>query len=104
MNIFAVSDNQANYQHFPLPTTSFASLALSPTGNHVAVWDGPLEVGYLTTIFRLRLNTFVSVQTTRPYSHGRCFDNILTYSRTRFWYQESILAPKWHVSGRWWLG
>ncbi|KDR85322.1 hypothetical protein GALMADRAFT_274335 [Galerina marginata CBS 339.88] len=30
-------------RHFPLPTSSLASLALSPTGNHVAVWEGPLE-------------------------------------------------------------
>ncbi|PPQ81698.1 hypothetical protein CVT26_007771 [Gymnopilus dilepis] len=30
-------------RHFSLPTTSVASLALSPTGNHVAVWEGPLE-------------------------------------------------------------
>ena len=31
-------------KHFPLPTSSLASLALSPTGNHVAVWEGLLEV------------------------------------------------------------
>ena len=30
-------------QHFPLPTSSLSSLALSPTGNHLAVWEGPLE-------------------------------------------------------------
>ncbi|KAF8167781.1 WD repeat-containing protein 8 [Crassisporium funariophilum] len=30
-------------RHFPLPTSSFSSLALSPTGNHIAVWEGPLE-------------------------------------------------------------
>ncbi|KAH9942622.1 YVTN repeat-like/Quino protein amine dehydrogenase [Amylocystis lapponica] len=30
-------------RHFPLPTASLAALALSPTGTHVAVWEGPLE-------------------------------------------------------------
>ncbi|KAI0274733.1 YVTN repeat-like/Quino protein amine dehydrogenase [Gloeopeniophorella convolvens] len=30
-------------RHFPLPTSSMTSLALSPTGNHLAVWDSPLE-------------------------------------------------------------
>ncbi|KAJ3548329.1 hypothetical protein NMY22_g1298 [Coprinellus aureogranulatus] len=29
--------------HFPLPTSSIASFALSPTGTCVAVWDSPLE-------------------------------------------------------------
>lgn len=32
------------YKHFLLPTTTFASFSLSPTGNNVAVWEGPLEV------------------------------------------------------------
>ncbi|KAJ7071147.1 hypothetical protein C8F01DRAFT_418241 [Mycena amicta] len=27
-------------RHFPLPTSSMASLALSPSGNHFAVWEG----------------------------------------------------------------
>jgi hypothetical protein len=31
-------------KHFPLPTSSMNSLALSPRGNHIAVWEGPLEV------------------------------------------------------------
>ncbi|KAI0667380.1 WD repeat-containing protein 8 [Trametes maxima] len=30
-------------RHFPLPTNSLASLSLSPTGNYLAVWEGPLE-------------------------------------------------------------
>ena len=33
-------------QHFPLPTNSLASISLSPTGNHLAVWEGPLEVKF----------------------------------------------------------
>ena len=38
-------------QHFTVPTSSLASLAISPTGKHVAVWDGPLEVIVSITIF-----------------------------------------------------
>jgi hypothetical protein len=37
-----------------------SSLALSPTGNHIAVWEGPLEVGivYTSTLkFRLILGS-----------------------------------------------
>jgi len=34
-----------------VPTTSLASLAISPTGNNIAVWDGPLE--YKLCIFTL---------------------------------------------------
>ncbi|KAG8839184.1 hypothetical protein FRC20_006095 [Serendipita sp. 405] len=30
-------------RHFALPTTSLASIALSPTGNHVAVWEAASE-------------------------------------------------------------
>ncbi|KAK0198238.1 WD repeat-containing protein 8 [Armillaria mellea] len=30
-------------RHFPLPTSSLASFALSPNGNHLAAWEGPLE-------------------------------------------------------------
>ncbi|KAG5340606.1 hypothetical protein C0989_001048 [Termitomyces sp. Mn162] len=36
-------------QHFPLPTVSLSSLSLSPTGDHLAVWEGPLEVRRLST-------------------------------------------------------
>lgn len=31
-------------KHFTLPITSLASLAVSPTGNHLAVWEGSIEV------------------------------------------------------------
>jgi len=34
-------------QHFPLPTSSLSSFSVSPTGNHIAVWEGPLEVSPL---------------------------------------------------------
>lgn len=39
-------------QHFPLPTSSLASLALSPTGNHLAIWEGPIEVQFLSSFIR----------------------------------------------------
>ncbi|KAL1942337.1 hypothetical protein VTO73DRAFT_6401 [Trametes versicolor] len=41
-----VYDAQEAYRlvrHFPLPTNSLASVSLSPTGNYLAVWEGPLE-------------------------------------------------------------
>lgn len=31
-------------QHYPLPTSYMSSLSLSPTGNHLAIWEGPMEV------------------------------------------------------------
>jgi len=46
-------------QHFPLPTSSLSSFALSPNGDHIAVWEGPLE--YKLYIFNLagqHLGTF----------------------------------------------
>ena len=37
--------NNNNYvKHFPLPTSSMSSLVISPSGNHIVVWEGPLEV------------------------------------------------------------
>ncbi|EGO05153.1 hypothetical protein SERLA73DRAFT_118703 [Serpula lacrymans var. lacrymans S7.3] len=30
-------------RHFPLPTSNLANLALSPTGDHLAVWEGILQ-------------------------------------------------------------
>jgi WD repeat-containing protein WRAP73 len=34
----------SNIQHVLLPSSSLSSISLSPTGNHLAVWEGPLEV------------------------------------------------------------
>jgi WD40 repeat protein len=31
-------------QHHPCPTSSLASIAISPSGTQLAVWEGPLEV------------------------------------------------------------
>ncbi|KAF9022969.1 YVTN repeat-like/Quino protein amine dehydrogenase [Hymenopellis radicata] len=41
-----IYDAHESYQlarHFPLPTSSLASLTLSPNGHHLAVWEGALE-------------------------------------------------------------
>ncbi|KAF8634121.1 hypothetical protein AX15_001056 [Amanita polypyramis BW_CC] len=55
-------DTAASYKlvrHFPLPTSSLASLALSPTGNHVAVWEGLLEFRiHILTLAGERLGSF----------------------------------------------
>ncbi|KAI0653693.1 YVTN repeat-like/Quino protein amine dehydrogenase [Cubamyces menziesii] len=46
-------------RHFPLPTGSLASLSLSPTGNYLAVWEGPLEYKlYIVTLAGNILGTF----------------------------------------------
>ncbi|KAK2465350.1 hypothetical protein APHAL10511_002704 [Amanita phalloides] len=58
-----VYDTSASYKlvrHFPLPTSSLASLALSPTGNHVAVWEGLLEFKiHILTLTGEKLGSFV---------------------------------------------
>ncbi|KAF8647930.1 hypothetical protein AX16_006462 [Volvariella volvacea WC 439] len=43
VGVYDTSDAYRLVRHFPLPTTSVASLSLSPTGNHLAIWEGPLE-------------------------------------------------------------
>ncbi|KAF8213169.1 WD repeat-containing protein 8 [Mycena galopus ATCC 62051] len=46
-------------RHFPLPTSSLASLALSPTGNHLAIWEGPIEYKlYIMSLVGDILGTF----------------------------------------------
>ncbi|KAH8102516.1 WD repeat-containing protein 8 [Cristinia sonorae] len=41
--VYDASESYRLVRHYPLPTTSLASLSLSPTGNHVAVWESSLE-------------------------------------------------------------
>ncbi|KAJ7492739.1 quinon protein alcohol dehydrogenase-like superfamily [Mycena latifolia] len=57
-----VYDTASSYKlvrHFPLPTSSLASLALSPTGNHLAVWEGPIEYKlYILSLVGDVLGTF----------------------------------------------
>ncbi|KAH9838777.1 YVTN repeat-like/Quino protein amine dehydrogenase [Rhodofomes roseus] len=43
MGVYDATSTYRMVRHFPLPTALFAALSLSPTGNHVAVWEGPLE-------------------------------------------------------------
>lgn len=43
LGVYDAADSYKLVRHFPLPTSSLASLALSPTGNHLAVWEGSLE-------------------------------------------------------------
>ncbi|RPD56789.1 WD repeat-containing protein 8 [Lentinus tigrinus ALCF2SS1-7] len=46
-------------RHFPLPTSSLASVSLSPTGNNLAVWEGPLEYKlYIVTLAGNVVGTF----------------------------------------------
>ncbi|KIK70863.1 hypothetical protein GYMLUDRAFT_974661 [Collybiopsis luxurians FD-317 M1] len=43
LGLYDASDAYKLVRHFPLPTSSLASFSLSPSGNHIAVWEGPLE-------------------------------------------------------------
>ncbi|KZT30673.1 WD repeat-containing protein 8 [Neolentinus lepideus HHB14362 ss-1] len=43
LGLYDTGDSYKLVRHFPLPTGSVSSLSVSPTGNHVAVWEGPLE-------------------------------------------------------------
>ncbi|KAI0694863.1 WD repeat-containing protein 8 [Cytidiella melzeri] len=43
LGIYDATEAYRLVRHFPLPTTSLASLSLSPTGDVLAVWEGPLE-------------------------------------------------------------
>ncbi|KAI0357067.1 YVTN repeat-like/Quino protein amine dehydrogenase [Trametes cingulata] len=57
-----VYDAQEAYRlvrHFPLPTSSLASVSLSPTGNCLAIWEGPLEYKlYVVSLSGNVLGTF----------------------------------------------
>jgi len=43
LGLYDTAESYKLVRHFPLPTASLSSLCLSPTGNHLAVWEGPLE-------------------------------------------------------------
>ncbi|KAF7320307.1 ATP-dependent metallopeptidase [Mycena kentingensis (nom. inval.)] len=43
LGVYDTEDAYKLVRHFPSPTASLASLALSPTGNYIAVWEGPIE-------------------------------------------------------------
>ncbi|KAK7034731.1 hypothetical protein VNI00_012138 [Paramarasmius palmivorus] len=44
LGLYDAAESYKLVRHFPLPTSSLASFSLSPTGNHLAVWEGILEV------------------------------------------------------------
>ncbi|KAM6494366.1 WD repeat-containing protein 8 [Amanita muscaria] len=59
LGVYDTTDSYKLARHFPLPTSSLASLALSPTGNHVAVWEGLLEFKiHFLALTGERLGTF----------------------------------------------
>ncbi|KAI5122576.1 hypothetical protein M0805_004793 [Coniferiporia weirii] len=43
LGVYDASDSYKQARHYAVPTSSLASLAISPTGKHVAIWEGPLE-------------------------------------------------------------
>ncbi|EKM83583.1 hypothetical protein AGABI1DRAFT_66345, partial [Agaricus bisporus var. burnettii JB137-S8] len=43
LGVYDAAESYKLMRHFPLPTSSLASLAMSPTGNHIAIWEGPLD-------------------------------------------------------------
>jgi len=43
LGVYDTTESYRLLRHYPLPTSALASLALSPTGNNLAVWDGSLE-------------------------------------------------------------
>ncbi|KAJ7630817.1 WD repeat-containing protein 8 [Roridomyces roridus] len=49
--VYDTADSYKLVRHFPLPTSSLSSLASSPTGNHLAVWEGPIQPGILMACF-----------------------------------------------------
>ncbi|KAG5647618.1 hypothetical protein DXG03_008971 [Asterophora parasitica] len=43
LGLYDASDSYKLVRHFPLPTSSLSSLSLSPNGDYLAAWEGPLE-------------------------------------------------------------
>ncbi|THH10929.1 hypothetical protein EW145_g995 [Phellinidium pouzarii] len=43
LGVYDAGDSYKQARHYTVPTSSLASLAISPTGKHIAVWEGPLE-------------------------------------------------------------
>ncbi|KAH9939670.1 YVTN repeat-like/Quino protein amine dehydrogenase [Epithele typhae] len=51
LGVYDAGEAYRMVRHFPLPTSSLASVSLSPTGNYLAVWEGPLEYKlYIVTL------------------------------------------------------
>ncbi|KAF9076159.1 WD repeat-containing protein 8 [Rhodocollybia butyracea] len=59
LGLYDASESYKVVRHFQLPTSSLSSFVLSPTGNHIAVWEGPLEYKlYILTLAGDRLASF----------------------------------------------
>ncbi|KAF7347943.1 WD repeat-containing protein WRAP73 [Mycena venus] len=59
VGVYDTADSYKLVRHFPLPTSSLASLALSPTGNHLAIWEGPIEYKlYVVSLMGVIQGTF----------------------------------------------
>ncbi|KAJ6604531.1 quinon protein alcohol dehydrogenase-like superfamily [Mycena vulgaris] len=59
IGVYDTADSYKLVRHFPSPSSSLASLALSPTGNHLAVWEGPIEYKlYVLSLMGDILGTF----------------------------------------------
>jgi WD40 repeat protein len=59
LGVYDAAESYKLVRHFPLPTSSLASLALSPTGNHVAFWEGLLEFRiHIVTLTGEKLGSF----------------------------------------------
>ncbi|KZV75494.1 YVTN repeat-like/Quino protein amine dehydrogenase [Peniophora sp. CONT] len=43
LGVYDTADSYKLVRHYPLPTSSMSSMSISPTGAHLAVWEGPLE-------------------------------------------------------------
>ncbi|GJJ08763.1 hypothetical protein Clacol_002982 [Clathrus columnatus] len=43
LGVYDTTQQYKLIRHVPLPSTSLASLSLSPTGNNIAIWESPLE-------------------------------------------------------------
>ncbi|KAL5534433.1 hypothetical protein ACEPAG_895 [Sanghuangporus baumii] len=59
LGVYDAGDSYKQARHYAVPTSSLASLSISPTGKHVAVWEGPLEFKLcILTLTGTLLSTF----------------------------------------------
>ncbi|KAG6878628.1 hypothetical protein C0993_001151 [Termitomyces sp. T159_Od127] len=71
LGVYDVLDSYKLIRHFPLPTVSLSSLSLSPTGDHLAVWEGPFE--YKLYVLNLTGSTIATFSPDRDPGFGiRC--------------------------------